>query len=83
MPAPKSCEQPQTLLGILDYSQYIPNLLAINQPLRSLLKDKVFAWNPVHNQVLNQLRNQFTTQFNSLTSAAVISNCKQMPQNYV
>ena len=57
MPLPKSREQLQTLLGMLNYlSWYIPNLSTQNEQLRLLQKQKVFIWTPDHEQVLQQLK---------------------------
>ena len=52
MPAPKSKEELHTLLGMYNYlSQYIPNLSTSNQPLRDLMKAKVWKWDGIHEAV--------------------------------
>ncbi|KAK2708414.1 hypothetical protein QYM36_014131 [Artemia franciscana] len=49
MPAPKSKEELHRLLGIYNYlSRYVPNLSTSNQPLRDLMKAKVWKWDGIH-----------------------------------
>jgi hypothetical protein len=57
MPLPKSREQLQTFLGMLNYlSWFISNLSTQNELLRSFLKQKMFIWTPDHKQVLQQTK---------------------------
>ncbi|KAK2710841.1 hypothetical protein QYM36_012133 [Artemia franciscana] len=49
MPAPKSKEELHKLLGMYNYlSRYIPNFSTSNQPLRDLMKAKVWKWDGIH-----------------------------------
>ncbi|KAK2725893.1 hypothetical protein QYM36_000385 [Artemia franciscana] len=62
MPTPKSKEELQTLLGMLNFlSRYIPNLATQNQPLRDLIKANKFEWKELHTTCLNQLKESIVT----------------------
>ncbi|KAK2721303.1 hypothetical protein QYM36_003550 [Artemia franciscana] len=62
MPTPKSKEELQTLLGMLNFlSRYIPNLATQNQPLRDLIKANEFEWKELHTTCLNQLKESIVT----------------------
>ena len=62
MPTPKSKEELQTLLGMLNFlSRYIPNLATQNQPLRDLIKANKFKWKELHIKCLNQLKESIVT----------------------
>ncbi|KAK2720526.1 hypothetical protein QYM36_004414, partial [Artemia franciscana] len=62
MPTPKSKEELQTLLGMLNFlSRYIPNLATHNQPLRDLIKANEFEWKELHTTCLNQLKESIVT----------------------
>jgi hypothetical protein len=62
MPTPKSKEELQTLLGMLNFlSRYIPNLATQNRPLRDLIKANEFEWKELHTTCLNQLKESIVT----------------------
>ena len=56
--APSSKKQLQEFLGIATYmSPFIPNLSALTEPLRSLLrKDKEFQWSPSHQRAFQKTK---------------------------
>ncbi|KAK2710846.1 hypothetical protein QYM36_012138 [Artemia franciscana] len=57
MSAPKSKEELHTLLGMYKYlSRYIPNLSTSNQPLRDLMKAKVWRWDGIHEATRNTIQ---------------------------
>ena len=62
MPSPKSQEELQTALGMLNYlSRYIPNLSSLNEPLRTLAKQKQFNWTNEHEATLTKIKASIIT----------------------
>ena len=55
---PRSKKELQEFLGIATYmSPFIPNLSALTEPLRNLLKkDRVFAWSPSHQKAFQKTK---------------------------
>ncbi|KAK2726721.1 hypothetical protein QYM36_007527, partial [Artemia franciscana] len=71
MPTPKSKEELQTLLGMLNFfSRYIPNLATQNQPLRDLIKANEFEWKELHTTCLNQLKESIVTSLDFFDSSS-------------
>ena len=57
MPNPKSKEELQTLLGMLNFlSKYIPDLSSKNKPLRDLTKATEFKWEAVHKSSMEEIK---------------------------
>ncbi|KAK2715992.1 hypothetical protein QYM36_010526 [Artemia franciscana] len=68
---PKSKEELQTLLGMLNFLlRYIPNLATQNRPLRDLIKANEFEWKELHTTCLNQLKESIVTNLNFLDSSS-------------
>lgn len=65
--APKSKEELRSLLGLVTYvGKFIPNLAAIAEPLRKLLKkDEKFVWNEATEKALGKI-------------VAIMANCKTL-----
>lgn len=63
-PKPENQEDLQRLLGMVNFvSKYLPNMSAMTQPLRQLLrKETMWSWNHEHDQALSDLRNALSTQ---------------------
>lgn len=58
MPVPRTCQELQSFLGLVNYmSRFTPRLATITAPLRDLTKqDVVFEWHPEHQQAFDKLK---------------------------
>jgi hypothetical protein len=65
MPEPENISQVQTLLGMVNYTmKFMPNLSAVTEPLRQLIKqgsDANFYFDEVHRQSFTKLKKMMTT----------------------
>jgi hypothetical protein len=83
MPAPSNINNVQTLLGMVNYTmKFMPNLSAITEPLRELIKESnqrnfKFHWDEVHQESFKELKRLMTTapvlRYYSLSHPIVIS----------
>ena len=83
MPSPKNINNVHTLLGMVNYTmKFLPELSAVTEPLRLLLKESnthnfKFHWDPVHEQAFQKLKSMMTAapvlRYYSLTEPVTIS----------
>ena len=84
MPEPKSIAEIQTLLGMVTYTcKFLPNLSAVDEPLRNLIKEShedqfKFHFDQIHKESFEKLKQMMTTapvlKYYSQTEPIVLSN---------